>query len=127
MYVEIEVFNFPPKKRQRRYYALNWGNRKEILLVDDKMGLSLFSDVGEPTPIQVFFLSYRDILCSILVCLSQGGRYFFETGSLARFRITYNVQGGLVVQEKMILVSCPKCGIKINNTSSWFKKPGSCF
>ena len=51
---------------------------------------------------------------------------FFETGSLARFRITYNMQGGLVVQEKMILVSCPKCGIKINNTSSWFKKPGSC-
>ncbi len=28
--------------------------------------------------------------------------------------------------DKVITVTCPKCGIKINNTASWFKKPGTC-
>ena len=28
--------------------------------------------------------------------------------------------------DKIIQVTCPKCGIKINNTVSWFKKPGYC-
>lgn len=27
--------------------------------------------------------------------------------------------------QKAIQVTCPKCGIKINNTVGWFKKPGT--
>ncbi|MGI6655629.1 MAG: hypothetical protein ACOX5Z_02160 [Desulfobulbus sp.] len=30
------------------------------------------------------------------------------------------------MEDKRIEVTCPKCGIKINNPVSWFKKPGSC-
>ena len=30
------------------------------------------------------------------------------------------------VEDKVIEVSCPKCGIKIKNTMSWFAKPGNC-
>lgn len=28
--------------------------------------------------------------------------------------------------DKTITVTCPKCGIKITNPVSWFKKPGNC-
>ncbi len=31
-----------------------------------------------------------------------------------------------MMEDKTITVTCPKCGIKITNTVSWFKKPGSC-
>ena len=31
-----------------------------------------------------------------------------------------------MIGEKVIQVTCPKCGIKINNTLAWFKKPGNC-
>ncbi|MCL1981245.1 MAG: hypothetical protein FWG62_09265 [Proteobacteria bacterium] len=31
-----------------------------------------------------------------------------------------------MMEDKIITVTCPKCGIKITNPSSWFKKPGSC-
>lgn len=27
--------------------------------------------------------------------------------------------------DKTITVTCPKCGVKITNTVSWFKKPGN--
>ncbi len=30
------------------------------------------------------------------------------------------------MEDKVIEVSCPKCGIKIKNTMSWFAKPGNC-
>lgn len=30
------------------------------------------------------------------------------------------------MENKIIQVSCPKCGVKINNPLSWFKKPGMC-
>lgn len=30
------------------------------------------------------------------------------------------------MDDKTITVTCPKCGIKITNTVSWFKKPGAC-
>jgi hypothetical protein len=29
------------------------------------------------------------------------------------------------MEDKVIQVICPKCGTKINNTASWFKKPGT--
>ena len=28
-----------------------------------------------------------------------------------------------MMEDKTITVTCPKCGIKITNTVSWFKKP----
>lgn len=31
-----------------------------------------------------------------------------------------------MIEDKVIQVTCPKCGIKINNTVTWFKKPGTC-
>ena len=31
-----------------------------------------------------------------------------------------------MMDEKMLEVTCPKCGIKIDNTAGWFKKPGNC-
>jgi len=31
-----------------------------------------------------------------------------------------------MMEDRVIQVTCPKCGIKINNTTSWFKKPGNC-
>ncbi|MGD9948140.1 MAG: hypothetical protein AB7U29_06620 [Desulfobulbus sp.] len=31
-----------------------------------------------------------------------------------------------MMDDKMLEVTCPKCGIKIRNTGSWFKKPGNC-
>jgi peptide subunit release factor 1 (eRF1) len=30
-----------------------------------------------------------------------------------------------MMDDKTITVTCPKCGIKITNTVSWFKKPGT--
>lgn len=30
------------------------------------------------------------------------------------------------MDDKIITVTCPKCGIKITNPVSWFKKPGTC-
>jgi len=30
------------------------------------------------------------------------------------------------MEDKTITVTCPKCGIKMTNPSSWFKKPGNC-
>jgi peptide subunit release factor 1 (eRF1) len=30
-----------------------------------------------------------------------------------------------MMEDKTITVTCPKCGIKITNTASWFKKPGN--
>jgi peptide subunit release factor 1 (eRF1) len=32
----------------------------------------------------------------------------------------------ITMADKNITVTCPKCGAKITNPSSWFKKPGSC-
>ncbi len=29
------------------------------------------------------------------------------------------------MEDKVITVSCPKCGIKITNPLSWFNKPGN--
>ncbi|MDR2550133.1 MAG: hypothetical protein LBD10_08055 [Desulfobulbus sp.] len=31
-----------------------------------------------------------------------------------------------MTEDKNITVTCPKCGIKMNNPGSWFKKPGNC-
>lgn len=31
-----------------------------------------------------------------------------------------------MMDDKTITVTCPKCGVKITNTMSWFKKPGNC-
>jgi hypothetical protein len=31
----------------------------------------------------------------------------------------------LIMEDKTITVTCPKCGVKINNKASWFKKPGN--
>lgn len=31
-----------------------------------------------------------------------------------------------MMKDTIITVTCPKCGIKINNTASSFKKPGAC-
>lgn len=28
--------------------------------------------------------------------------------------------------DKTITVTCPKCGVKMTNPVSWFKKPGNC-
>ena len=30
------------------------------------------------------------------------------------------------MEDKNITVTCPKCGIKMTNAGSWFKKPGNC-
>ncbi|NLZ16863.1 MAG: hypothetical protein GX087_03910 [Desulfobulbaceae bacterium] len=30
------------------------------------------------------------------------------------------------MEDKIIEVSCPKCGVKITNPISWFAKPGTC-
>ncbi|WP_448871557.1 hypothetical protein [Desulfobulbus propionicus] len=31
-----------------------------------------------------------------------------------------------MMDDKVVEVTCPKCGIKIKNTVTWFKKPGNC-
>jgi len=31
-----------------------------------------------------------------------------------------------MMDDKVLEVTCPKCGIKIRNATSWLKKPGSC-
>ena len=30
-----------------------------------------------------------------------------------------------MMDDKVIEVTCPKCGIKMKNTAAWFKKPGN--
>jgi len=30
-----------------------------------------------------------------------------------------------MMEDKSITVTCPKCGVKMNNTASWFRKPGN--
>ena len=30
-----------------------------------------------------------------------------------------------MMDDKVIEVTCPKCGIKMKNTVAWFKKPGN--
>jgi peptide subunit release factor 1 (eRF1) len=32
----------------------------------------------------------------------------------------------IMMEDKTITVTCPKCGVKMTNTASWFKKPGNC-
>lgn len=31
-----------------------------------------------------------------------------------------------MMDDQMLEVTCPKCGIKIKNSINWFKKPGNC-
>nr|WP_321464732.1 hypothetical protein [uncultured Desulfobulbus sp.] len=31
-----------------------------------------------------------------------------------------------MMDDKVLEVTCPKCGIKIKNSAAWFKKPGTC-
>jgi hypothetical protein len=55
-----------------------------------------------------------------------GGKRQINVIRLIGRSVISRVQGGVMMEDKAIQVTCPKCGIKITNTANWFKKPGTC-